>query len=128
LFRDLKKRQIICWKCDDTGPRQRTLPDIKSSSLSYDKLIVICSQDSLNRPSVLDEIGKALQKERQLKSHGALDTDVLFLAQRDNYMQSSWNHMLKGAMLSKYSANFTSEANYQLQIGLLINALHYSTQ
>jgi uncharacterized protein YjbI with pentapeptide repeats len=128
LFRDFKKRQIICWKCDDTGPRQSIQPDIKSSSLSYDKLIVICSQDSLNRPSVLNEIGIALQKERQLKSHGALDTDVLFLAQRDNYMQSGWNHILKGAMLSKYSADFTSEANYQLQIGLLINALHYSTR
>jgi hypothetical protein len=128
LFRDLKKRQIICWKCDDAPPLRPIRTEIKSSSQSYDKLIVICSQDSLNRPSVLDEIGKALQKERQLKSHGALDTEVLFLAQRDNYMQSGWNHMLKGAMLSKYSADFTTDANYQLQIGLLINALHYSTQ
>ena len=126
LFRDLKKRQIICWKCDDAS--HPTQPDFRSGSHSYDKLIVICSQDSLNRDSVLDEIGVALQKERQLKSHGALDTDVLFLAQRDNYMQSGWQHPLKGAMLSKYSADFTNEDSYKLQMGLLINALHYSTR
>ena len=128
LFRDLKKRQIICWKCDDVGKKNSTPLDFERGTHSYDKIIVVCSKDSLNRSPVLEEIEKALQKERRLKSQGAIDTDVLFLVQRDHYMQSGWKHDLKGAMLSKYSGDFTDKASYQKQIELLVAALHLSAR
>lgn len=128
LFRDLKKRQIICWKSDEVDGNQSIESDVERGIHSYDKMIVVCSKDSLNRTPVLDEIGRALQKERRLKSQGAIDTDVLFLVQRDRYMQSGWNHDLKGAMLSKYSGDFTNGSSYHKQVGLLVNALHMSAR
>ncbi|MCH7800765.1 MAG: toll/interleukin-1 receptor domain-containing protein [Chloroflexi bacterium] len=126
LFQDLKKLQIICWKIDDADDSQSIKSEVEGTTHSYDKMIVVCSKDSLNRAPVLEEIGRALLKERRLKSQGAIDTDVLFLVQRDHYMQSSWNHPLKGAMLSKYSGDFTSESSYRKQVVLLVKALHLS--
>lgn len=126
LYRELRKRQIICWKSDDDAPRQWGRSTSKPESHSYDKLVVVCSKDSLNQVPVLSEIARALLKERLLKSRGVIDTDVLFLVQRDDYMTNGWDHNLKGAMLSKFSADFTQEEDYQGGVSQLINALRLS--
>jgi hypothetical protein len=51
----------------------------------YDKLIIICSEQSLNSPAVIREIERALQKEDDLARQGE-EGEVLFPLRLDDYI------------------------------------------
>ena len=51
----------------------------------YDKLIVICSRESLQSPAVIREIERALQKEDEMARQGK-EPEVLFPLRLDDYM------------------------------------------
>ena len=70
----------------------------------YDKLIVICSEQSLNSPAVIREIERALQKEDERARQGR-DAEVLFPIRLDDYI-FEWNHHRKADVIAKNVGDF----------------------
>ena len=71
----------------------------------YDKLIIICSEQSLNSPAVIREIKSALQKEDELARHGE-EAEVLCPIRLDDYIFSEWNHHRKADVKAKNVGDF----------------------
>jgi hypothetical protein len=66
----------------------------------YDKLVVICSEQSLQAPAVIREIERALQKEDVLARQGK-DDEVLFPIRLDDFIFEKWEHHRKADVLTK---------------------------
>ncbi|HEX8887923.1 MAG TPA: TIR domain-containing protein [Pyrinomonadaceae bacterium] len=71
----------------------------------YDKLIVICSRQSLNSPAVIREIERALQKEDELARQGK-EPEVLFPIRLDDYIFTGWNHHRKADVIAMNVEDF----------------------
>ena len=79
--------------------------EIDTAIRHYDKLVVICSQHSLQSPAVIREIERALQKEdREHKN-------VLFPIRIDDYLFDEWNHPRKADVVSKVAGDFRGSDN-----------------
>ena len=61
LYADLQAKGVRCWYFPETSVMGRKLwEDIDRSIRVYDKLVVICSERSLNSPAVIEEIERTL--------------------------------------------------------------------
>ena len=111
LFVRIAKTGFRCWKFDENAKwasrcgvrltrRSKTM-----TSWHYDKLVVICSEHSLQSPAVIREIERALQKEdRERKS-------VLFPVRVDDYLFNQWDHPRKADVVSKVVGDFRGRDN-----------------
>ena len=87
--------------------------EIDTAIRHYDKLVVICSQHSLQSPPVIREIERALQKED--REH----RNVLFPIRIDDYLFDEWDHPRKADVVSKVIGDFRgSEQSRDLRQGL----------
>ncbi|MFZ0961630.1 MAG: TIR domain-containing protein [Terriglobia bacterium] len=66
----------------------------------YDKLVVICSQHSLESQPAIREIERALQEED--RDH----KNVLFPIRIDDYLFDEWEHPRKADVVSKVIGDF----------------------
>ena len=66
----------------------------------YDKLVVVCSKNSLQSESVIREIDRALNREA--KEH----MEILFPIALDRYVFDEWEHELKADLLRKVIGEF----------------------
>lgn len=67
LYNDLQANGVRCWRWKEGAQWDKTLMhSIDEAVRVYDKLIVVCSEQSLNSPPVIREIERALQKEDDL--------------------------------------------------------------
>ena len=143
LYQDLAKKKVRCWKYSESAVIGRgTWANIDRGISSYDKVIVICSKDSLNRTGVLNEIERALQKEENLRKENArrideakskgekpklLDEDVLCPVCLDNYVFDEWEHPRKADVTKRHTGDFrewkTNKKKYDLEFGKLLRAL-----
>ena len=80
--------------------------EIDAAIRHYDKLVVICSQHSLQSPPVIREIERALQKED--REH----TNVLFPVRIDDYLLGDWDHPHKADVVSKAIGDFRGWENH----------------
>lgn len=95
-----------CWRWREDAPMGKTLrKSIDQAVRTYDKLIVILSEDSLKSRPVVEEIERALNKEDQLFAEGK-DDEVLFPIRVDDAI-FSWQHPLKTRVLNKYVGDFS---------------------
>lgn len=133
LYDDLTKARIRCWKFDESAVVGRSLwGNIDQAIHVYDKVIVICSENSLRRPAVQDEIERALQKEEQLRwkkrDLPMVDDDVLFPVRLDEYIFDSWQHERKPNVVKKVVGDFrdwrANRSKYQRELQRLIKALN----
>jgi hypothetical protein len=67
--------------------------------------VVICSQHSLQRPPVIREIERALQKEDRERKN------VLFPIRIDDYLLDEWEHPRKADVVSKVIGDFRGSDN-----------------
>ncbi len=143
LYQDLAKKKVRCWKYDKSAVIGRgTWANIDRGISSYDKVIVICSKDSLNRTGVLNELERALQKEDSLHQENArrakeakdkgekpklLDEDVLCPVRLDNYVFDEWQHSRKADVIKRHIGDFqewkTNKKKYNLELKKLLQAL-----
>jgi hypothetical protein len=134
LYRDLKGRGIRCWKYDvDAIVGREVWANIDRAITTYEKMIVICSESSLQRPGVLREIERALQKEDQLKREQAakeeadVDTDVLVPVRLDDYILKGWEHPRKADVIAKHIGDFRGwkkdQEKYKREFQRLLKAL-----
>ncbi len=101
LYADLQARNVRCWKFDENAKwGEPVWGEIDTAIRHYDKLVVICSQHSLETPPVIREIERALQKEdREHKN-------VLFPVRIDDYLLKKWDHPRKADVVSKVIGDF----------------------
>jgi hypothetical protein len=106
LYNDLQARGIRCWRWKEDAKWGKSLMrSIDEAVRLYDKLIVICSEQSLKSPAVIREIERALQKEDYLTRQGKED-EVLFPIRLDDYIFSEWEHHRKADVIAKNIGDF----------------------
>jgi hypothetical protein len=126
LYNDLQAGGVRCWRWKEDARWGRTLMgEIDKAVRIYDKLIVICSEKSLNAPAVLREIEHAVQKEDDLKRQGR-DAEVLFPIRLDDYIFEKWDHPRKADATAKHVGDFRNwndPATYKKALDRLIRDL-----
>jgi hypothetical protein len=106
LYNDMQMAGVRCWRWKEDAKWGRTLrKEIDEAVRYYDKLVVICSENSLKAPAVLEEIERALDKEDALKRKGD-EGEVLFPIAIDRYIFDGWEHELKIRLTRKTIGNF----------------------
>lgn len=104
LYNDLLKHGIRCWRWKEDAKWGETLmKSIDEAVRGYDKLIVICSEQSLNSHAVIREIERALQKDDEALQRGE---EVLFPIRLDDYILSGWNHHRRADVVAKHVGDF----------------------
>jgi uncharacterized protein YjbI with pentapeptide repeats len=122
LYADLQASSIRAWYFpEDAKWGESVWGEIDKSIKLYDKLIVICSKNSLQSGPVLREIERALNREdREGKN-------ILFPVRLDDYVFQGWSHERKDDVLRKIVGNFKgwnrSAAKYEDGFKKLIKAL-----
>ncbi len=101
LHKDLRARNIRLWYfSEDAKWGEPVWGEIDRSIKIYDKLIVVCSKNSLTSGPVLREIERALNREdKERKS-------ILFPITIDSYVFEEWEHPRKLDVLAKVVGDF----------------------
>lgn len=106
LYNDLQMKGVRCWRWKEDAKWGKTLMrSIDEAVRLYDKLIVICSEQSLNAPAVIREIERALQKEDDLARQGK-EGAVLSPIRLDDYIFTGWTHHRKADVTAKTAGDF----------------------
>jgi hypothetical protein len=131
LYIDLQIKGVRCWRWKEDAKWGKTLMrSIDEAVRIYDKLIVVCSEQSLNAPAVIREIERALQKEDELTRQGK-EAEVLFPLRLDDYIFSGWQHHRKADVVAKNVGDFRNWGNpdaYQQAFNRLLRDLKADEQ
>lgn len=101
LYADLQAHGVRCWYFpEDAKSGESVWGEIDRSIHTYDKLVVVCSANSLQSGPVNREIERALQREDRESRH------VLFPIRIDEYLFEKWEHPRKVDVISKVAGNF----------------------
>jgi hypothetical protein len=116
-----RRRTSGVWKFDENAKwGEPVWGEIDTAIRHYDKLVVICSEHSLQSPPVIREIERALQKED--REH----RNVLFPIRIDDYVFDEWKHPRKADVVSKVIGDFRAwkdHAQYQKSFERLLRDL-----
>ncbi len=122
LYTDLKAKEVRCWLFrEDAKWGEKVWGEIDRSIKLYDKLVVVCSENSLKSVPVIREIERALQKEDREKRN------VLFPIRIDDYLFDEWKHERKADVVSKVVGDFRGwkdHDKYSYAFGKLLSALN----
>ena len=101
LYADLQAKKVWCWKFDENARwGEPVWGEIDTAIRHYDRLLVMCSEHSLQSAPVIREIERALQKEdREHKN-------VLFPIRIDDYLLDAWQHPRKADVVSEVIGDF----------------------
>lgn len=102
----------------------------------YDKLVVLCSKDGLQRSHVLREMEQALHEEGALmkrkETDPTVDAAIVYLLRLDEYLDASWQHPLKEESLRHHVGDLRGwdkdETVYQRELAALIASLRPAHQ
>ena len=101
LYADLQAKNVRCYKFDKNAKwGEPVWGEIDTAIRRYDKLVVICSEHSLQSQPVIREIERALQKEDRERRN------VLFPVRIDDYLLKKWDHPRKADVVSKVAGDF----------------------
>jgi hypothetical protein len=101
LYADLQNKGVRCWLFPEDAKWGETLwGEIDSSIKLHDKVVLVCSEDSLQRPAVLRELERSLQKEDRDRKN------VLFPIRLDDYIFDGWEHERKADVVKKVVGDF----------------------
>jgi hypothetical protein len=105
-YNDLQAKGVRCWRWkEDARWGKSLMRSVDEAVRVYDKLVVICSEQSLNAPAVIREIERALQKEDDLARQGK-DGEVLFPIRLDDYIFTGWQHHRRADVTAKNVGDF----------------------
>ena len=126
LYAGLQAKDVRCWKFDENAKwGEPVWGEIDTAIRHYDKLVVICSENSLQSVPVIREIERALQKEdREHKN-------VLFPISIDDYLLKEWDHPRKADVVSKVIGEFRgwdNPATYRKAFPRFLDALNRPQQ
>ncbi|MBU4383003.1 MAG: toll/interleukin-1 receptor domain-containing protein [Proteobacteria bacterium] len=126
LYADLQSKGARCWYFPEDARWGRSVwGEIDKPIKIYDKLILVCSKQSLNSPAVLRELERALQREDAEGKH------ILFPIRIDNYLFDKWEHPRKTDVISKVVGDFRNwqdPAIYREKLDRLLRDLKASEE
>ncbi len=127
LKKNLESNNIKCWFFPEDATWGRdTYENIGLAIKAHDKLIIICSKNSLNSEPVLREIEHAIQEEKTRKEKHKQTERVLFPITIDNYFFDEWEHYLKADFLKITIGDFRKwkdSEEYEKSLHRLVKAL-----
>jgi hypothetical protein len=123
LHADLQAHGVRCWYFpEDASIGKPVWDEIDRATKVYDRLIVICSADSLRSGPVLREIERALQREDSERRN-----DILFPVRIDDYVFKNWQHYRKPDVIAKVVGDFsgwnTDERKYETELIRILTCL-----
>jgi hypothetical protein len=121
LYADLQSKGVRTWYFpEDAKWGESVWGEIDRAIKIYDKLVVVCSQNSLQSGPVLREIERALQREdREHKN-------ILFPITIDDYVFNEWKHERKDDVRKKVVGDFRAwrdPSSYQEAFSKLLKGL-----
>jgi len=127
LLADLKDRGVRTWMYhEDARIGRENMAEIDRAIRNYDKVVLICSETSLDRPHVIEEIERACQREVRDKK------DILFPVTVDNYVHGRWDHHRQADVCKKVIGDFIGweddPAKYEASLNKLIDDLNRDEQ
>ncbi|MBI3913676.1 MAG: toll/interleukin-1 receptor domain-containing protein [Chloroflexi bacterium] len=122
LYADLQAKNVRTWYFpEDAKWGEPVWGEIDRSIRIYDKLIVVCSENSLQSGPVLREIERALNREDKEGKN------ILFPIRIDDYIFEKWEHPRKSDVVAKVVGDFSewssSASKYDEAFGKLLKAL-----
>jgi len=122
IYADLQARGVRVWYFPEDATWGRSVwGEIDRGIRTYDKLLAICSQNSLQSGPVLREIERALQREDRER------VNVLFPVLLDDYLFDEWEHERKVDVRTNVVGDFrgwdADAAQYEAQFNRLLQAL-----
>lgn len=125
LYVDLQAKGIRTWYFPEDAQWGETVwGEIDKSIKLYDKLVVVCSENSLQSGPVVREIERALNREdREHKN-------ILFPVRIDDYLFHKWDHPRKDDVTAKVVGDFRQWKNvdkYQDAFNRLLKNLKAAT-
>ena len=120
LVKDLEGKGISCWLYSmDSTPGERTQREIGQRRREAEKMIVICSADSLVRDGVLKEIEEQIDEDPDRIVPVSLDE--LWKHPGFRIMRSTRD--LKPLLIERNYANFGDPSSYEESLERLLNGL-----
>ncbi len=96
FYNDLQVKNVQVWRfAEDAKLGESVWKEIDSAIKNYDKVIPVCSKNSLQSPKVLREIDRALEREDHERKN------ILFPITIDRYLFDKWEHPRKPDVLEK---------------------------
>jgi hypothetical protein len=122
LYADLQASGIRAWYFpEDAKWGESIWSEIDQGIRVFDKLIVVCSKNSLTSGPVLREIERALDRE------AGEGKNILIPIWIDDYVFEGWQHPRKGEVLSRVGADFRgwskSRFKYPAGVSRLVRAM-----
>lgn len=122
LYADLRANHVRTWYFpEDAKWGESVWGEIDRGIKIYDKLVIVCSKNSLTSGPVLREIERALNREDKEGKQ------ILFPIRIDNYLFEEWEHPRKADVLAKVVGDFRgwnrSAAKYDEAFKKLVKAL-----
>ena len=122
LYADLQAKGVRCWYFPEDATWGKSVwGEIDRSIRVYDKLVVVCSENSLNSGPVIREIERALQREDREQR------EVLFPIRIDDYLFDKWEHGRKADVKEKVVGDFRDwqdHTQYKKNFNRLLDALN----
>ncbi len=122
LHDQLQARAIRCWLDEhDLKPGDRILDVVDEAIRLHDKILLCCSESSLESWWVKDEIRKAQERERRE------GRDIIIPLMVDRYLLDGWEDGLAADLRSRLAADFTGweidNAKFEEQSERVVRAL-----
>ncbi|WP_373294538.1 TIR domain-containing protein [Dactylosporangium sucinum] len=126
LYDSLRRNSVITFFFPETATiGERAGNEIYKGIQSYDRIILICSRNSLDRPGVLNEIQETL--DREARDGGAT---YLLPVTLDDYIFADWSPALsslaervKGRVVADFRGTARSARAFDAALSRLIDAL-----
>jgi hypothetical protein len=132
LYADLRSAGVDCWFDEkQVLPGDNILDAVDQGIRMWDKLILVCSKNSLSGRSgwwVEQEIERALVKERQVRRQGS-GLSILVPITLDDYVFDGWESRFKASVIDKHVGDFRQwqcASDYLTAFEQLRNALNVS--
>ena len=122
LYADLQAKGIRVWLFEEDAKwGEPVWGEIDRSIKMYDKLVIVCSESSLQSSPVQREIERALNRED--KEH----KNILFPIRIDDHIFDKWEHPRKADVLAKVVGDFSGwehdAAKYEKALNKLLKGL-----
>ena len=80
--------------------RDERWPEVDQSIKVFDRLVILCSENSLRNGRILADLEQALDREQDRGKR------ALFLVRADDYLVTNWQHARKAAVLERCAGDF----------------------
>jgi uncharacterized protein YjbI with pentapeptide repeats len=120
LQKDLASRGVVCWLYSlDSTVGERTWKEIMEQRRKAEKMIVLCSSNSLIREGALKEIEEQIDEDPEKIIPISLDE----LWKQNGFSIRRGKRNLKPFLLERNYANFSSQSEYQKSLNKLLKGL-----